>query len=150
MDTVKELPTTPSELIRAALADLHACEHDDRYVVDMDDWHAPITDDRGREVCRVCLVGAVMAQTLGVPRDRSISRSDVDPHDDVVSGALHGLDYFRRGEIDMGVYMLDYDLHAEYEDYEQFCSGAEYDQADPDKFHVRMNRLADYLDSQGL
>jgi hypothetical protein len=63
------LPNAPSALIRLALADLHKVEEDDRYEVDMEEWHWPNSRD-GR--CHVCLAGAVMAGTLEVPPEDHI------------------------------------------------------------------------------
>ena len=56
---MSELPDKPSELIRLALADLRKCEADPRYLIDMAQWHRPVTS----ELCHVCLAGAVMART---------------------------------------------------------------------------------------
>lgn len=60
------LPDKISELIRVALYDLEQCERDDRYRIEMMDWHVP--DEVGVEdpVCEVCLAGAVMAKRLGI------------------------------------------------------------------------------------
>ena len=169
MNTEQHLPKTPSELIRVALADLRACEDDHRYVVDMGDWHAPITDDSGREVCSVCLAGAVMAQTLRVPREQPIYSAGLRHHSRGVKDGLYALDCFRRGELKEGLRRLKQDIaeiptHEEYEKYgwvtgydptdpaewEQFAWGSEYEESDPDKFHSQMNELADYFQSHGL
>ena len=148
MDTAKELPTKPSELIRLALADLRACERDDRYVVDMGDWHRPSMDDR--EVCRVCLAGAVLAQTLGLPREHAISTEDLAGYGSSVQGALLALDFFRRGEIANGLDWLHHDQSEEWEEWDKYAWGAEYDKSNPDEFHECMHRRADYLASYGL
>ena len=144
------LPTTPGALIRAALRDLRACERDDRYVVDMDDCHAPITDDGGRKVCRVGLAGAVLAQTLGEPHDLAIEDDDLEQYGCDVKNDLRALDHFRFGELDLGLFFLGYDADKLSEEYEKCDSEVVYDPADPDKFHREMNELADYLESQGL
>ena len=166
-----KLPKTPSALIRLALADLRACEADDRYEVDMDEWHGPATDDRGKEVCKVSLAGAVMAQTLGLPREQFIYCADLDlaRYGRRVQDGLHALDCFQSGLLKEGLRRLKQDIaeiptHEEYEKYgwvtgydptdpaewEQFAWGSEYEESDPDKFHSQMNELADYFESQGL
>ena len=150
MNTEQHLPSTPSELIRVALADLSACERDDGYVVDMDDWHAPITDDRGREVCEVCLGGAVLAQTLGAEPHEGIGDHDLARYGSGVENKMNALNCFRRGEIDAGLEMLGYDVDKLSEEWEQYAYEAEYDKSDPDEFHDRMNSRADYLASCGL
>ena len=144
------LPTHPSRLIRVALADLSAIEADDRYVVDMSEWHRPAyDDDRGRKVCSVCLAGAVLAKTVGVPHKQTISTADLDQYDRV-EGRLRALDFFRLGEISAGLEMLGYDVNELSEEWTQYARKSEYSPADPDEFHDRMHRLADYLASCGL
>ena len=149
-EKAQHLPSTPSELIRAALADLRACERDDGYRVDMDDWHWPTMDDRGRKVCYVCLAGAVMAQTLDVPHDLRIFDDDLEQYGGRVEDGLRALDCFRIGEIDVGLSYLHHEVGKLSEEWQQYAYEAEYDPADPDKFHVRMNELANYLASCGL
>ena len=158
------LPTKPSELIRVALRDLRACEDDDGYVVHMCRWHWPTTDNRGRKVCSVCLAGAVMAQTLDVPREQPIFSMaqilgvareqpifSLEQCSGRVKDGLRALDYFRRGMISAGLEMLGYDdVDKLSEEYKQFASGAVYDPADPEPFHRQMNSLADYFESHGL
>jgi len=63
-----KLPELPSKLIRVALRDLRKIQKDIRYEVCMSIFHSG--GDRHR-VCEVCLAGAVMACTLGVPRSRT-------------------------------------------------------------------------------
>ena len=143
------LPTTPSELIRAALADLHACEHDDRYVVDMGWWHEPVYN-YDYETCAVCLAGAVMAQTLGLPDDLDIDDDDLEQYGRV-GDRLRALDCFRRGRIKEGLDMVGYDDADKLsEEWQQYASVAKYDKSNPDKFHVHMNSLADYFESCGI
>ena len=148
--TTTTLPSLPSELIRAALEDLRACERDDGYVVDMSNWHGPITDNRGRKVCAVCLAGAVMAQTLGLPHDLDIDDTDLAGYGCDDQGALLALDYFRRGMMTAGLLFLHHDVDKLSEEWQQYAYEAEYDQADPEPFHRQMHRRADYLASCGL
>ena len=153
MNTNQHLPTTPSELIRAALRDLRECERDDRYVVDMSDWHAPITDNYGRKVCAVCLAGAVLAQTLDVPREQAISTDDLEQYGRV-GERLRALDFLRLGEIEIGLEFLRQgisDIDTELgEEWEKYDSKAEYDKSNPGKFHAQMHRRADFFESCGL
>ena len=135
MEMVKELPSLPSALIRLALADLRACERDDRYFVDMRS-HGPITDGR------VCLAGAVIVQTLG--------DTDFAGYGSSVDDALQALDCFRVGLIDVGLKWLHADKSELSEEWTQYARESEYYESDPDEFHDRMHRLADYLASCGL
>ena len=146
--TTTTLPSEPSALIRVALADLSAIEDDDRYVVDMEEWHRPVFYC-GREVCHVCLAGAVLAQTLGAPRERRILDYDLEQYGRVEDG-LRALDYFRLGEISAGLELLNFDLSALDAQWTQYARESEYYESDPDEFHARMNSLADYLASCGL
>ena len=152
MSTKQHLPTTPSELIRLALADLRAIEDDDGYVVDMCNWHWPTMDNRGRKVCLVCLAGAVIAQTLDVPREQAISIDDLDSNR--VGERLRALDFFRLGEIEIGLAFLRQgisDLDTELgEEWQQYAYEVVYDPADPGKFHAQMHRRADFFESCGI
>ena len=56
------LPDKLSDLLELALDDLETTEKDPRYMIDMGEWHTPTNGK-----CMVCLAGAVMAQTIGVP-----------------------------------------------------------------------------------
>ena len=144
------LPTTASKLIRVALRDLRACEDDDFYVVDMQEWHTPVYN-YDYEVCAVCLAGAVMAQTLGLPDDLEIDDTDLAGYGDSVKNGLHALDFFRIGEIKAGLETLGYDdVRKLSEDWQQYARKSGYDQADPEPFHRQMHRLADYFESCGL
>ena len=151
--TTTTLPSLPSALIRLALNDLLACERDSRYAVDMDDWHWPTTDDRGRKVCRVCLAGAVMAQTLGLPNDLAIDDDDLAGYGCDVQGPLLALDCFRLGRIGSGLRWMNFDLSDIDKNWAGYAWGAEYDKKairDPFDFYSRMHRLADYFESHGL
>ena len=176
--TTTTLPTKPSELIRVALADLRECEADDRYRVDMWDLHSSRKGQRGQMVCHVCLAGAVLAQTLGAPRNRSISGRDLARYRSSVQDRLRALDYFRRGEIKAGLSCLRLTIRHEYglraldcfrarqivtglswlrqdisdldEDWGRFSDVSGYDASDPDEFHDRMHRLANFFESHGL
>jgi hypothetical protein len=134
------LPDAPSELIRLALSDLRKVEKDERYVVDMDEWHWP--PPRGR--CHVCLAGAVMAGTLGVdPREYILPASfSLD------SEKLRSLNTFRLGFIGHGLERL-YGVghlpegvpdHVDVPDYKR----------DRARFYDAMLAMADMLEEHNL
>lgn len=66
MKTKTKLPEKLSSIlsiaIRQAVEDLKKCEVDDRYVIEMSDWHVHAVTGK----CEVCFAGAVMAKRLGV------------------------------------------------------------------------------------
>lgn len=98
---VPVLPDKPSELLRLALHDLELCEQDARYVVAMHFWHVYDIDSYSR--CAVCLAGAVMSQTLGIPVD-----CDAKPgyFPDQIERKLIGLDLLRKGKICDALYAM--------------------------------------------
>lgn len=65
------LPELPSALIRLAVKDLEACQHDKRYHINMRTWHC--AEELGLEVCTVCLAGSVLAQECHVSAAHSLS-----------------------------------------------------------------------------
>lgn len=81
------LPKKLSDLIEVALADLDACESDERYEINMHVWH----DVKG-DKCSVCLAGAVMAKTLGSVKSTWPQKFPPDIEDD-----LELLDRLRMG-----------------------------------------------------
>lgn len=89
------LPDEPSALIRLALSDLMDVARDPRYRIDMAQWHEP--DEQG-ELCYVCLSGAVAANTLKLPPDRSLSWDQIS---DDASNKLTAIDDLRTGEISL-------------------------------------------------
>ena len=147
--TTTTLPSLPSALIRLALNDLLACERDEGYRVSMTCWHVPVYPrmyHRGQMVCQVGLAGAVLAKTLRVPREQFIYSADLDQYGRV-EGGLRALDFFRLGEIEVGLRCLGFDYVAI--DVYGFIK-VEYDESDPDEFHERMHRRADFLAAHGL
>lgn len=72
MTALVELPDKLSARIRVAITDVKKCEADPAYELDMSEWHRPFGFGA---MCRVCLAGSVMAQTLGVPIDRECTPS---------------------------------------------------------------------------
>lgn len=98
--TPEEFSKAPlSAVIRVALDDLARVEADPRYKVDMQWWHTP----RGnRGICHVCLAGAVMAGTLGIPSDQDVATLSEVMSGDVASFVrerLMALNMVRRGDI---------------------------------------------------
>ena len=63
----KFLAMKPSALIREALLDVQECLTDKRYGVDMSFWHHR-AQEKG-DLCLVCMAGAHMAKSLGLPID---------------------------------------------------------------------------------
>lgn len=135
----RRLPDKPSELIRVALADIRLVEEDDRYVMDMDDWHSLRPHNTYK--CHVCVAGAVMAKSLKAKRLEYVSPKNYSPS---VRKKLVALDNFRSGHINNGLAIMElpqtsnriFNITA-YED-------------DRELFHEDMNDLATYLESIGL
>ena len=138
---MSELPDKPSELIRLALADLRKCEADPRYVIDMAEWHRPVTS----ELCSVCLAGSVMARSLG--RDIWIDLVPSTFESDT-RNKLHALDYFRSGHVGLAL--------ATMKAPEEIISRIEFDRkitpydSSVMRFYKDMARLADDLEKAGL
>ena len=57
---MKELPDKLSDLLEVGLEDLEKCEKDERYFIDMGEWHKPWPGG----ICAVCMAGSVMAKRL--------------------------------------------------------------------------------------
>ncbi len=88
------LPDKASDLLELAMANLEECEADDRYIIEMDVWHAP---GGNGGCCGVCLAGAVMAMTLHARDDHNLM-----PHNfgnDATEKKLRALEKLRIGEI---------------------------------------------------
>lgn len=98
-----------STLLRIALKDLSKAERSKKYVVNMGQWHSP--DLQGR--CHVCLAGAVMANSLEVPIDRSASpeicRDELDSNGVSDAEKLYALNHVRSGDMVAALYNLSVD-----------------------------------------
>lgn len=70
---MNKLPNKLSDLLRLAVRDAQACEADPKYKLEMETWHCPSHDGR---VCFVCMAGAVMAKTQGIPAERLVVTPD--------------------------------------------------------------------------
>lgn len=99
--TPEEFAKAPlSAVIRVALDDLAKVEADPAYLVNMFTWHEPIGGQ-----CHVCLAGAVMAGTIGIPTERFIDvpgAAVLKMSGDAADGArarLMALNMVRRGDI---------------------------------------------------
>ena len=64
----KELPDKLYLLLERALIDAKECQKSNDYVLNMLGWHKPVGDK-----CHICLAGAVMAKSLGAPRNKDIN-----------------------------------------------------------------------------
>lgn len=105
--TPEEFAKAPlSAVIRVALEDLARVEADPRYEVNMGVWH----DNFGHGRCHVCLAGAVIAGTMGVPPTQKISAPEdavslytrkemSEAVADGVQTRLTALDFVRIGDI---------------------------------------------------
>lgn len=99
--TDSTLPDKPSELIRLALSDLNQVEAmDDTYKINMEVWHTPLSSFKG-QICRVCLAGAVMANTMQVPL--TLDMEPYDFEDIKIRKRLQSLNHFRLGAILSGI-----------------------------------------------
>ena len=141
----------PSELIRVALNDLMRCYNDSEYEIAMDVWHVPNSSRdtyEGHEeyedytVCEVCLVGAVMAQTLGSSIKKALSPSSFSP---LINSALRALNELRVGDVSVAFGYLDLG----------FAAGLKFDRGitswdvNSIRFMGDMNQLADDLHAEG-
>jgi len=80
------LPRVMSQLLDIAALDLIKVENDPEYIISMAAWHTPTSivlmdTTQQREVCAVCLAGAVMAKTLGVPKTKWVTPFDFSRND---------------------------------------------------------------------
>jgi len=141
---LSKLPSKLGDLIRLALSDLEACESTPGYLIEMDTWHKY---SQNEDTCYVCLAGAVMANTLGVPRDVT-ETPKVDVED-----ALGSLDLVRAYIVNPN----DYTWRHLVTVFEQFCSGLDINSPpptivpttyskNPDQFKVSLAEMADHFD----
>ena len=141
MKTEVELPSVPSYLIELALGDLEKCEASPEYEIHMGIWHR-----EDGPVCKVCLAGAVMAQTFRLERSREVV--DVEDYfDQTTADHLEALDDFRTGFIEDGCDTLGCygDLPEELREWPTPDYGH-----DPAGFKSSMRELASRLRAVGL
>jgi hypothetical protein len=89
----KKLPNTLHGLLTVAVKDAQKIEITPGYTMNMRVWH-----ERSLGSCQVCVAGAVMACTLGVPRDQTATASSSTFGDNGVK--LRAIDYLRMGDTD--------------------------------------------------
>ena len=90
-ENTKERPKPPrllSDIISLGLSDMEALDPE-VYELNDDEWHFPDKDGK----CHVCLAGAVIARTIGIPPSVFASPSDLPPWET----ALIALNFARRG-----------------------------------------------------
>lgn len=141
MPATATLPDKPSELIRVALADLRKCEADERYEIDMSEWHLPDGDGG----CFVCLAGAVMAKSLGAEEDDEVTPDNYFLDECGTERKLRALDDFRCGGVRAGLRELGIPMPP----MPPTCRPSLYHES-PVQFHADMHALADELERHGL
>lgn len=140
---MESLPDKPSELIRLALNDLKKCEKSEDYIINMGVYHHYHGAIFG--TCSVCLAGAVMAQTLKLPKATDVNNVR-DFFSEVDTFKLKALDQFRTGDIMSGLMKLSirqpkhlpHSIHIDH-----YCMN-------PDRFHTQMEGLATLLEKFDL
>ena len=134
------MPLPPSALILLALSDLRKCEADPtRFLINMGTWHSP-----GDGLCRVCLAGAILAQTFKIPDDeiyvpRLFFMEDLDR-------ALLAIDRFHLGWIDDGLKDLGLTLPKGMKPLQEIPEYSE----EPEAFHQALTTLAQTFAAHGL
>jgi hypothetical protein len=71
---------TLTQLLEVAKEDVNKVMMSSDYVLDVDKWHAP----QKKGPCLVCIAGAVMANTLEIPSNRSIIPRDMSRRRDTL------------------------------------------------------------------
>ena len=102
-----------STVLRIALEDLEATERLPGYVIDLQVYHDPDTDEHPGK-CVVCLAGSVMARTLGIKPDVV---SGPNRHAKPIRDRIHAIDWARLGGFAFAAIELGYsdnDVHKIY------------------------------------
>lgn len=141
--TVKtKLPDNPGKLLDLALDDLAKVKRSKAYEVDMSVWHAP-----QRDKCSVCLAGAVLAKSCGVPAFEFYSPWHVAiPL--AVGQKLEALNAFRVGAVGIGLAVLGlvHQVERGAAVFKTWDRGGAYDPGVPDRqFFRALRRLAKIL-----
>ena len=128
----------PSRVIEMALEDLEECEAlPGAFTIDMTVFYDRRPDGR----CGICLAGAVMANRLRLVQHQ---RPNVVELDITHGGRLQALDFFRMGNIALGLEaMMLAQLPIKFVDVAKY-------QDDPAKFKSDMRALAETLRKAGL
>lgn len=114
-----------SEVLTLGLRDLKKVEMDKRYVVDMDDWHSPMSERwKGgkwvkQKTCSVCFAGSVMAKTLG-------AKPTMDREIEDFPGSENALIFLDR--IRSGQFRFDANDSDESDRYDIFSITSQYDE----------------------
>lgn len=95
---MRELPKKMSDLLEHALDDLKAVEQDEKYVVNMNNWHAYTKSKK----CIVCLAGSVLAKSLDRPHDETYTL--LDDHKERTK--LSVINFLRMGDVDSAALKL--------------------------------------------
>jgi len=139
------LPDLPSDLILVALEDLEKVEQSPKYMIQMDDWHVPSTDDQGKDVCEVCLAGAVMAMRLGAdPEDDALP----EDYGGTLQNKLGALNNFREGYVTYAMRQMGLDENQIVATAMLNRNITDYDD-DPVAFKAEMRQLAADLKAAG-
>ena len=140
------LPDKPSELIRVALADLAKCQADERYEINMEEWHRPQSRSNGYEFkCLICFAGAAMSQSLGAAPDIKAWPEDFDDPD---RRRLLALDAFREGYVKAAVQTIDANRINSFL-LPRKVSVTHFE-ADPAAWRADMEKIATMLEEAGL
>jgi len=91
-----KFPDKYSDLIELAIKDIQLCKKDKRYEIDMTEWH---TYSLFTDICSVCLVGSVLAKTLGADRVTEIPWRD---YPKILHDKIHFLNELKYGNIHIG------------------------------------------------
>lgn len=143
---MEQLSKIPSEAIEQAIHDLEEVESDERYLVDMGEWHSP-RDSDGK--CHVCMAGAVMAKRYNLPITAYATPGYgivLQPFDTSTQMRLCGLDMFRTGRIEEGLRLFG---------VENMSHGTKYRwtksyEVDPTTFKRQILKLASDLRQEGM
>lgn len=84
------LPSKPSDLAELALRDMRKAIGSPHYHINMRVFHKP------NKTCAVCVAGAVMAFTLGVPHNEYLGPGDFPEY---IRGKLYAIDCLRSGAV---------------------------------------------------
>ncbi len=134
-----ELPNKLSDLIVVALADLKACEQDDKYIINMGEWHRPMPQG----VCFVCLAGAVMAQTCKIRITDNIKPYSLRFRDDSTK-KFKAINAVRVGDVRSALLLMGVDSNeVEYHVVDDYHSN-------PVVFVEQMNSIVEHLQERGL
>ena len=100
MKTFEET-TSLAELMTIAVDDMEELMNDTNYLFNAHYWHNP--DEHLPSICRICMAGAVMANSLKCPKtiERFPRHYDIDTYH-----KLHAIESARTGDIEDAYYNL--------------------------------------------